>query len=79
MKKGYSFLMALFMGTIGTVTAQHQHDFRCGEHHARAKQIAKNPQVLQWEAYQDAFIADYIRNNNLQTRDSSVVYTTGMV
>ena len=67
MKKGYSFLMALLMGTIGTLTAQHQHDFRCGEHHARAKQIAKNPQVLQWEAYQDAFIADYIRNNNFST------------
>jgi PKD repeat protein len=79
MKKGYSFLMALIFGTVGTLSAQHQHDFKCAEHHKRAEQIQKHPDVLQWEAYQDAFIADFIRNNNLQLRDSSVVYTIPVV
>jgi len=79
MKKGYSFLMALIMGTVGTLSAQHQHDFNCSEHRMRAKQIQNHPEVLQWEAYQDAFIADYIRNNHLQTRDSNVVYTIPVV
>ena len=79
MKKGYSFLMALIIGTVGTLSAQHQHGFNCSEHRMRAKQIQNHPEVLQWEAYQDAFIADYIRNNHLQTRDSNVVYTIPVV
>lgn len=80
MKKIYSLVAAIVLGTGLTATAQHVHDYKCGHAKAHAKILQEHPEIQQIQEMQDAYIADYLRNNpGLDRDDSTVIYTIPVV
>ncbi len=80
MKKIYSLVAAIVLGSALTATAQHVHDFNCGHAKAHAKILQEHPEIQQMQDLQDAYIADYLRNNpGVNRDDSSMIYTIPVV
>jgi PKD repeat protein len=80
MKKIYSLIAALLTLTTLTTWSQHVHDFKCGHASQHAKLLQENPQIAQWQALSDLYIAEFLRNNpGLDRNDSSQIYTIPVV